>query len=83
MITIEVNGRKLEAEEGSTIIEVADQAGIYIPRFCNGSSAVKIAARVCFYPFINQTISWTYVISNYIFWFTICYISYICYANFI
>ena len=48
MITIEVNGRKLEAEEGSTIIEVADQAGIYIPRFCyHEKLSIAANCRMC------------------------------------
>ena len=48
MITIEVNGRKLEAEEGSTIIEVADRAGIYIPRFCyHEKLSVAANCRMC------------------------------------
>src|SRR3954463_10933387 len=34
MIEIEIDGKKIEAKEGSTIIEVADVEGIYIPRFC-------------------------------------------------
>ena len=34
MATLEIDGNLLEAENGKTIIEVADDAGIYIPRFC-------------------------------------------------
>lgn len=34
MIEIEIDGKSLQVNEGSTIIEVADAAGIYIPRFC-------------------------------------------------
>jgi NADH-quinone oxidoreductase subunit G len=33
-VTIEVNGRKLRAAKGQMIIQVTDDAGIYIPRFC-------------------------------------------------
>src|SRR3990167_9493163 len=33
-IEIEINGTKLTAQPNQTIIEVADAAGIYIPRFC-------------------------------------------------
>lgn len=34
MIEFEIDGQKLSAPEGSMIIEAADAAGIYIPRFC-------------------------------------------------
>jgi NADH-quinone oxidoreductase subunit G len=33
-ITIEVDGRKLQARKGEMLIKVTDAAGIYIPRFC-------------------------------------------------
>lgn len=33
MATIEIDGKTFEAENGKMIIEVADEAGIYIPRF--------------------------------------------------
>lgn len=34
MIEIEIDGKPVSAPEGSMIIEAADAAGIYIPRFC-------------------------------------------------
>lgn len=34
MIEFEINGQKISAPEGTMIIEAADAAGIYIPRFC-------------------------------------------------
>src|SRR5690606_37022739 len=34
MIEIEIDGQKLEVAEGSMVIEAADKAGIYIPRYC-------------------------------------------------
>ena len=34
MIEIELDGKKIEVVEGSTIIHAADQAGTYIPHFC-------------------------------------------------
>ena len=34
LVTIEVDGRELEARPGQMLIEVTDRAGIYIPRFC-------------------------------------------------
>ncbi len=33
MATIEIDGKKFEVENGKMIIEVADDAGIYIPQF--------------------------------------------------
>ncbi len=33
-LKIEVNGESLEAAPGQMLIEVTDEAGIYIPRFC-------------------------------------------------
>ena len=33
-IEIEIDGRKLTARSDQTVIQVADEAGIYIPRFC-------------------------------------------------
>src|SRR6266487_3939835 len=33
-IEIEIDGRKLQAQPNQTVIQVADEAGIYIPRFC-------------------------------------------------
>ena len=34
LVTIEVDGRELKARPGAMLIEVTDDAGIYIPRFC-------------------------------------------------
>jgi NADH-quinone oxidoreductase subunit G len=34
MINIEIDGKKLEVENGRSVIEAAQQAGIYIPHFC-------------------------------------------------
>ena len=34
MLQIEIDGKKIEAEQGKMIIEVADNLGIDIPRFC-------------------------------------------------
>lgn len=33
-VKLTIDGKALEAEKGATIIQVADEAGIYIPRFC-------------------------------------------------
>ena len=48
MPTIEINGQSLEAEDGQMIIEVADAAGIYIPRFCyHEKLTVAANCRMC------------------------------------
>ncbi|KTD76259.1 NADH-quinone oxidoreductase subunit NuoG [Legionella waltersii] len=48
MATIEIDGKTLEAENGKMIIEVADEAGIYIPRFCyHKKLSVAANCRMC------------------------------------
>ena len=34
MVNIEIDGKKVKASDGAMLIEAADEAGIYIPRFC-------------------------------------------------
>jgi len=48
VLKVEINGQQFEAEPGSTIIEVADNAGIYIPRFCyHEKLSVAANCRMC------------------------------------
>lgn len=48
MIEIEIDGQTLPAEPGETIIQVADKAGIYIPRFCyHKKLSVVASCRMC------------------------------------
>ena len=48
MIEIEINGEKFLAEDGSTVIEAADSAGIHIPRFCyHKKLSVAANCRMC------------------------------------
>ncbi len=48
MVTIEIDGQKLEAESGAMLIEVADKAGIYIPRFCyHEKLSIAANCRMC------------------------------------
>lgn len=48
MATIEIDGKTLEAENGKMIIEVADEAGIYIPRFCyHKKLSIAANCRMC------------------------------------
>ena len=34
MLKIEIDGKHVEVEDGTTIIDAADQLGVAIPRFC-------------------------------------------------
>ncbi len=48
MIEIEIDGKTLETTQGSMIIEVADKAGIPIPRFCyHKKLSVAANCRMC------------------------------------
>lgn len=48
MIEIEIDGKTLEAESGSMIIEVADKYGISIPRFCyHKKLSIAANCRMC------------------------------------
>jgi len=48
MLKIEIDGRELEVEHGSTIIDAADAAGIAIPRFCyHKKLSVAANCRMC------------------------------------
>jgi NADH-quinone oxidoreductase subunit G len=47
-IEIEIDGQKLTAKPNQTVIEVADRAGIYIPRFCyHKQLTVAANCRMC------------------------------------
>lgn len=48
MIEIEIDGKKVKAEKGSMVIKAADDAGIYIPRFCyHKKLSVAANCRMC------------------------------------
>ncbi|WP_367607951.1 NADH-quinone oxidoreductase subunit NuoG [Legionella sp. W05-934-2] len=48
MATIEIDGKKIDVDNGKMIIEVADEAGIYIPRFCyHKKLSVAANCRMC------------------------------------
>lgn len=48
MATIEINGKTLEVEDGRMIIDAADDAGIYIPRFCyHKKLSIAANCRMC------------------------------------
>ena len=47
-VTIEVNGRELQAKAGAMLIEVTDAAGIKIPRFCyHKKLSIAANCRMC------------------------------------
>ena len=47
-ITLEIDGKKYEANPGDTIIQIADANGIYIPRFCyHKKLSVAANCRMC------------------------------------
>lgn len=48
MITFEINGKKCRAEPGTMVIQVADEAGIPIPRFCyHPKLSIAANCRMC------------------------------------
>ncbi|MCD6056360.1 MAG: nuoG, partial [Gammaproteobacteria bacterium] len=48
MIDIEIDGKKFNVEPGTMIIEVADDAGIHIPRFCyHRKLSIAANCRMC------------------------------------
>jgi NADH-quinone oxidoreductase subunit G len=48
MVELEIDGKKVTAAEGDTIIEAADVAGIYIPRFCyHKKLSIAANCRMC------------------------------------
>jgi NADH-quinone oxidoreductase subunit G len=48
MVNIEINGQKIEARVGAMVIEAADDAGIYIPRFCyHKKLSIAANCRMC------------------------------------
>ncbi|MCX7817447.1 MAG: molybdopterin-dependent oxidoreductase [Syntrophales bacterium] len=47
-VKITINGEEITAPAGSTVLQVADQAGIYIPTLCHHSALKPIGAcRIC------------------------------------
>jgi NADH-quinone oxidoreductase subunit G len=48
MVTIEIDGQELKAKAGAMLIDVADEAGIHIPRFCyHKKLSVSANCRMC------------------------------------
>ncbi len=48
MVKIEIDGKQIEARDGDMVIEAADAAGIYIPRFCyHKKLSIAANCRMC------------------------------------
>lgn len=48
MANIEIDGKKIETRDGAMVIEAADEAGIYIPRFCyHKKLSIAANCRMC------------------------------------
>lgn len=48
MLEIEIDGKQLQVEDGSTVIEAAHSAGIYIPHFCyHKKLSIAANCRMC------------------------------------
>ncbi len=48
MVTIEIDGKTIHAEDGVMLIEAADEAGINIPRFCyHKKLSIAASCRMC------------------------------------
>lgn len=48
MLEIEIDGKKIETEPGSMIIQAADASGVYIPRFCyHKKLSIAANCRMC------------------------------------
>ena len=47
-IDLEIDGRQLEVPEGSTIMDAANQLGIYVPHFCyHKKLSIAANCRMC------------------------------------
>jgi NADH-quinone oxidoreductase subunit G len=48
MLEIEIDGRKLEVADGSTVMDATNQAGIYVPHFCyHRKLSIAANCRMC------------------------------------
>ncbi|MBI4206228.1 MAG: NADH-quinone oxidoreductase subunit G [Betaproteobacteria bacterium] len=48
MLEIEIDGKKLEVAEGSTVMDAANQAGIFVPHFCyHRKLSIAANCRMC------------------------------------
>lgn len=48
LVTLEIDGRQVRARKGTMVIQVADEVGIYIPRFCyHHKLSIAANCRMC------------------------------------
>src|SRR5471032_2310881 len=48
MLEIEIDGRKLEVPDGSTVMDATNQAGVYVPHFCyHKKLSIAANCRMC------------------------------------
>ncbi|MBO7411132.1 MAG: (2Fe-2S)-binding protein, partial [Ottowia sp.] len=48
MLELEIDGKKVEAPEGSTVIQAAERAEVYIPHFCyHKKLSIAASCRMC------------------------------------
>lgn len=48
LVTLSINGKELQAEKGRNLIDVAEEAGIFVPRFCYHPGMKSVAVcRMC------------------------------------
>jgi len=48
MLNIEIDGKQVEVEHGTTIIDAADKLGVAIPRFCyHKKLSIAANCRMC------------------------------------
>jgi len=59
MITLTIDDKKVEVEEGTTILQAAEKLGIYIPTLCHYKSLAPYGAcRVCLVEIVGSRDSW-------------------------
>ncbi len=59
MITLTIDDKKVEVEDGSTILQAAEKLGIYIPTLCHYKSLAPYGAcRVCLVELVGSRGSW-------------------------
>lgn len=55
MVTLTINGKEIQAEEGATILQAADDNNIYIPSLCDHEAIMPYGAcRLCLAEIVNK-----------------------------
>src|SRR4028119_2299819 len=48
LVTLSINGKELQAEKGRNLIDVAEEMGVFVPRFCYHPGMKSVAVcRMC------------------------------------